>query len=394
MSRTPSDGTRWRLGRRRDAPEDRALTASTISPALIPYATSGQAAVLPTNALAVADVFACVRALSDAAASIPLVSYRKTASGRTRVAGALGDLLRQPAPATTQANLVGQAVAHLNLYGNAYLGKFRDADGKIEQLALLHPDCVAPELRAGRPVYTVSDGRGRQSEHGVEDVIHIRALSTDGLLGLSPVRQCRVALGLSQSLAQHAAAFFENGARPSGILKVPNDIDPDELIALRASWSQRHTGTANAHRTAIVSGDVAFDAITGPLDDLQFVEQRHLSTAEIARIFRVPPWMVGASSGDSMTYSNVEQQTLAFVTYSLRPWLVLIEQAVSEDADLCRGSLYVEFLLDALLRADSRTRADVYTAALSPDTGWMNRAEVRRLENLDPEPDGPQETTA
>ena len=276
-------------------------------------------------------------------------------------------------------------MTHLLLFGNAYLGKFRDTEGHVSQLALLHPDRVTPELRAGQPVYTVNDGRGRRSEHGVDDVIHIRALSTDGLLGLSPVRECRVALSLSQGLAEQAAMFFENGARPTGILKAPAGQD-ETLKRISEAWSMRHAGTRNAHRIAVISGEVEFTAITGPLDDLQFVEQRHLSTAEIARVFRVPPWMVGASSGDSMTYSNTESQALSFVTHSLRPWLVLIEQAISEDSDLAPGALYVEFLLDALLRADSATRSDVYTRALDPLTGWMTREEVRRLENLDPEP--------
>jgi len=102
----------------------------------------------------------------------------------------------------------------------------------------------------------------------------------------------------------------------------------------------------------------------------------------------VPPWMVGADAGSSMTYSNVESQALAFVTYSLRPWLVAIEQALSADEDLFPGTLYCEFVLDALLRADSSTRAAVYTAALDPVTGWMDRDEVRGLENLEPRPAG------
>ena len=110
-----------------------------------------------------------------------------------------------------------------------------------------------------------------------------------------------------------------------------------------------------------------------------------MSTQEVCRVFRIPPWMVGASSGDSLTYSNTESQALAFVTFSLRPWLVTIEQAITADSDLCRGSLYVEFLLDALLRADSKTRADVYALALDAERGWMTRREVRRLENLEPE---------
>ena len=351
----------------------------------LPYSPMSATTISPNNAMTVADVFAAVRCLSDAAASIPLIPYRRTANGRTRAEGRLADLLRQPAPATTQANLVGQTVAHLNLYGNAYLGLFRDSGDTVEQLALLHPDRVTPELRAGKPIYTVNDGHGHQSEHGTDDIIHIRALSTDGLVGLSPVRQCRVAMGLSQSLAEHAAMFFEAGARPTGILKVPVGSG-EALERVQAAWTNKHAGTRNAHRIAVVSGDVDFTAITGPLDDLQFVQQRHLSTAEIARIFRIPPFMLGASSGDSMTYSSTEMQSLAFVTFALRPWLVLIEQAISEHAALCPGALYVEFLLDALLRADSKTRSEVYTAALNPDTGYMTRAEVRARENLDPEP--------
>lgn len=121
-------------------------------------------------------------------------------------------------------------------------------------------------------------------------------------------------------------------------------------------------------------------------EDAQFLGQRELSAREVARLFRVPPWMIGAGDGGSMTYSNVEQQAQAFVTFSLRPWLVLIEQAITADVDLCPPGIYVEFLLDALMRGESKTRAEVYTAALNPETGWMTRDEVRRLENLGPAP--------
>ncbi|MEJ7894537.1 MAG: phage portal protein [Solirubrobacteraceae bacterium] len=385
----------WWGGRRRV--EDREVVPVVPAPlpvapllpqAMFPTGISGVPVVSPANALAVADVFACVRCLSDAAASIPLIPYRKTADGRTRASGSLSDLLRRPSPGTTLPNLIGTAMAHLNLYGNCFIGKFRDADGRVGQLALLHPDRVGVELRDGRPVYAVNDGFGRQSEHGVEDIVHVRGLSTDGLVGLSPVRQCRVAMDLSASLAAHANHFFQNGARPTGILRTPPFADQAAEDAFGAEFGANELGLRNAHKIAVVTSNLPLDFIqlTGPLDDLQFVEQRHLSTAEIARIFRVPPWMVGASSGDSMTYSNTESQALAFVTHSLRPWLVLIEQAISEDADLCPGAIYVEFLLDALLRADSKTRSEVYTAALDPATGWMTREEVRRLENLEPEP--------
>ncbi|MEJ7787448.1 MAG: phage portal protein [Solirubrobacteraceae bacterium] len=354
----------------------------------------GEQTFTADTALRIGDVWAAVRVLSDAAASVPLIAYRRTPEGRTRATGHLADLLAKPSAATTQAGLIGQTMAHLNLYGNAYIGLFRDADGRVEQLALLHPDRVTPELVAGQPVYQVNDGRGHRTTHGPEDVLHIRApLSLDGITGLSPIRSCRTALGLADGLAEHALSFFRNGARPSGILSIPDDTigrDPAgrdiHLEQLRANLDGLHAGARNAHRVAILTGEISWTALAGPLDDLQFVEQRHLSTSDIARMFRVPPWMVGASSGDSMTYSNTESQALSFVTWSLRPWLVVIEQAFNAHPDLCPGSQYVEFLLDSLLRSDSATRADVYTKALDPVTGWMTRAEIRKRENLDPEP--------
>jgi HK97 family phage portal protein len=371
-----------RLFRRRD--EERALPAQTTWPAsqVVSYAPQ----LAPQRALQVADVFACVRALADSAASVPLIPYRRLESGRSRVSGGrLPALLASPAPAVTQANLIGTCMAHLVLYGNAYLGKYRDGDGRVEQLAMIHPDRVAVELKAGRPRYTVTGPTGERADASVDDLVHIRALSTDGLLGLSPIKQARMAVSLADGLGVFSEAFVRNGARPSGFLKVSSGSSKDQLEQLSESAAAKHGGAENAHRIAVVTGDLDWTPMSGPLDDLQFVEQRKLSTAEICRIFRVPPWMVGASSGDSMTYSNTEQQALSFVTHSLRPWLVLIEQAISQDADLCPGSLYVEFLLDALLRADSKTRAEIYEKALDPITGWLNRDEVRRLENLGPE---------
>ncbi len=379
----------WFRRRRGDHVEERTLTPDTVPPVML-SSDPGSPAIGPTNALAIADAYACVRVLSDAAASLPLIPYRRTATGRERYSGLIADLLTRPAPATTQANLVGQLVAHLNLHGNAYLGKFRGPDGKIEQLGLLAPDRVVPQLNAGVPYYRYSPLIGEQQLLTTRDVIHVRALSTNGLSGLSPVRQCRSALGLAQNLATHASVFFENDARPSGILKIEDGSNQGEALrGLRESWDTRLGGVQNAHKIAVLSGDVSFTPLSMPLEDAQFLGQRELSTREIARIFRIPPWMIGATDGNRMTYSNTEQQALSFVIYSLRPWLVLIEQALTADPDLSPAGVYIEFLIDALLRGDSQTRAQVYAQALNPVSGWMTREEVRRLENLDPEDDRP-----
>lgn len=369
--------------------EDRTLTNQSIPPVMLSSTPAGS--VAPNNALTVADAYACVRVLADAAASVPLIPYRRTGNGRQRLEGGrIADLLERPAPAMTQAGLIGQTVAHLNLYGNAYLGKFR-RNGELDQLALLQPDRVQPEIRAGQPIYTVTGPEGEQSVHGPADIVHVKALTTDGLVGLSPVRQARTVLGLSDQLAEHASSFFANDARPTGIVKLQRfgDVD-DQVEDLREAWNDQHRGTDNAHRIAVVAGEVDFLPIGMPLDDAQFLQQRKLSAVEVARVFRVPPHLIGADTGESMTYSNLETAAIEFVTYSLRPWLVAIEQAITNDPDLCSERQYVEFLLDALLRADSATRAEVYTKALDPITGWMDRDEVRQRENLTPEPAQPQ----
>lgn len=391
---------RERLGLRPPV-EDRALPAHDVPPSVQLYTSPGSTTVTPTTAPQVADAYACVRVLADAAASIPLHVFRRTQAGRQRVeSGRTPVLLEHPAPGMTQAALIGQIVAHLNLHGNAYVGKFRNGAGEIAQLALLPPENVVPEIRAGRPVYTLTNPHGRPTEHGADDIVHIKALTTDGLVGLSPVRQARVVLGLSDTLAKHAATFFDGDALPAGVLRVnqfgvptvaPSLEDqadgvqpPSDLDEIRDAWTSGQAGKGR-RRVAVVSGEVEFTPVSMPLEDAQFLQQRQLSAVEVARVFRVPPHMIGAPTGESMTYANVEQLALEFVTFSLRPQLVLIEQALSVDPALFATRTYCEFVLDALLRADHATRADVYTKALDPLTGWMSRQEVRALENLPPE---------
>jgi HK97 family phage portal protein len=221
-------------------------------------------------------------------------------------------------------------------------------------------------------------------------VLHVRLpLSVDGILGLSPIAATRHALPLADSLATMARSFAENGARPSGMLKASGHLAHGQAEMLRDLFDNRHGGARQAGGVLVVEGELDWTPLALALEDAQFIEQRRLSTAEIARIFRVPPWMIGAPSGDSMTYSNVHEQAAAFVKFSLTPYLTAIEQAISADADLAPGALYAEFVLDGLLRADAKTRAEVYRLALDPQTGWMSRPEVRELENLPPEPPRP-----
>lgn len=335
------------------------------------------------RALGLADVFACVRVLAESAASLPLHTYRRTDAGRERVStGRLAELLERPAPGVTTSSFIGTVMAHLLLHGNCYVGKYRDEAGRIAQLGPLDPRQIRVELVRGVPVYELHRD-GRTTRHGPDDVLHVRAaLSTDGTLGLSPIGAVRDALTHADALAGQARSFARNAARPSGVIKLAGTATHEQVEALKAAFTARHGGPDGAGGVAVVQGELDWQALSLSLVDAQFIEQRQLSTAEIARIFRVPPWMIGAPAGDSLTYSNTEQQGAAFVTFSLRPWLVAIEQALSADRDLSPSPLYAEFALDGLLRADAKTRAEVYRLALDPVAGWMSREEVRQLENL------------
>jgi HK97 family phage portal protein len=274
-------------------------------------------------------------------------------------------------------------MVHLNVYGEAFVGKYRNPDGEIGQLGLLPPETVQVERRGSRIVYLLDTLKGR-TEHGPEDILHVKGMSEDGLRGLSPVTQCRIALGLSSSLQQSAKSYTEHGSAPSGVLSVPSG-QSEAAERIQATWQARHGGVEKMHKVAVVSGDIKFTPVGFSADDSQFLQQRELSAREVARIFRVLAWAIDAPTGDSLTYANVAEQNRALSTLSLRPWAVRIETAFSNDPTLCPGGTYLLCDFDGLQRAAPEQRAQQYTAALNPETGWMRREEVRELEDLPPE---------
>ncbi len=375
------------MGWFRGRTEDRTLTAPEQPAGLLaPFMSTGAPLTVNTgNILSVSDAYACIRLLSDSISSLPLHVYRRTTAGRVRAGSdsRAVQLLNRPSPGSTGVDLISQVVTHLNVFGECFIAKYR-SDDTIVQLGLIHPDSVQVELRGQRVVYTLSTARG-QTEHGPSDILHVKGLSLDGLRGLSPVAQCRTALGLSSSLQASAKAFTEHGSRPSGVLTAAAGSG-DALQRIQETWTARHAGASNMHRVAVVAGDVKFEPIAFSADDSQFLQQRELSAREVARCFRVPAWAIDAPTGDSLTYGNVSEQNRALVTHSLRPWIVRIETAISNDTDLCPGGTYAQFELDGLLRADAKSRAEQYTLALA---GWMTRAEVRELEDLPPEENTP-----
>jgi HK97 family phage portal protein len=364
--------------------ENRALPAPTVQPGLLPYNDSAPLTVTTSNALRISDAWACVRVLADSISTLPLHAYRRTPAGRVPAGDSarIVQLLQRPSPGSTGIDLISTMMVHLAVYGETFVGKYR-SDGEIVQLGCISPESVQVELRGQRIVYTLSTQHG-QVEVGPEDVLHVKGMSMDGLRGLSPVTQCRLALGLSSSLQESARQYFENGSRPSGVLTVPAGSN-DAVERISKVWHSRHAGVQNRHRVAVVSGDIAFHPVAFSAEDSEFVSQREMSTREIARIWRIPAWCIEGETAGSMTYANVVEQNRALVTHSLRPWATRIEKAISNDTTLAPGGTYVQFDFDALLRADAATRAATYEKALNPETGWLQRREVRELEDLPPE---------
>ena len=338
------------------------------------------------QAIAIGDVWAAVRVLADAASSLPLHVYRKAAGGRERVeSGKLVDLLERPGPGTSQADLVSSLMSHLAVYGNAYVAKYRTA-GEIVQIGLLHPERVRPCLRAGSCASATRPRRGAAAAAHRADVVHVKGLSVDGLVGLRAVSQASRVLGLSDELVKHALAYFDVGTaggsgRPAGVLRLGQGAPIEEL-------ERTQEGEGKGERAAARHpGDRGRGRVHG---DHRPARRRAVRRAAPTRRPGDRPGVPDPAAHARRAHRrladvpNVEQESIDFVRYSLTPWLRRIELAISDDPDLAFQRQFVKFETDGLLRADADTRAEVYTRALDPVTGWMDRDEVRQLEDLPP----------
>lgn len=339
------------------------------------------------SALGLIPVFSCVRLLAESVAQLPLIVYRDGA-GRDRARDSLQwRLLHDRANPTMPADQLWELVTgHLNLWGNAYLEKVRTGD-IVTELWPINPRKVTVDREDdGSKVFTVGSAENA-TKLTDRDVIHIPAFGYDGKCGLSPLATARQALGVAQAREQYEGNFYANDASPGGYISHPQRLSPEALSNLRESWDASHRGAALARRPAIFEEGMTWHSVGIPLEDQQFIEGHRFTVGQIARLFRVPPEMVGGDSGGSLTYSTVEGQALHFVKFSLGHWLVRIEKALYADDDLFPDkALYPEFLVEGLLRGDSGSRADFYTKMRG--IGVLSPNEIRALENLPPREGG------
>ncbi len=341
--------------------------------------------VSPETAMRVSAVYACVKILAETIATLPLVVYERTGDGGKRKATEhwlYGLLHDEPNEAQTAFEFKEMMEGHLALRGNAYAEIEGQFAGRATQLIPLHPDRVRVEkTKAGVIRYEVSDIRAG-SRRIVErnNMLHIKGLSSDGIKGLSPIQQAAEAVGLSMAAEEFGAAFFGSGASAGNVLEHPGKLSDKARNNMRDSLREQHVGTANAFKTLILEENMKWQQLGIKPNEGQFIETRKFQVSDIARIFRIPPHLIGDL--EKSTFNNIEQQSLEFVIYTMLPWFARWEQAITRALLVQeRDKYFVEFMVDGLLRGNIKDRYIAYTRGIQ--WGFISRNEVREKENLE-----------
>ncbi|HFT1689441.1 TPA: phage portal protein [Providencia stuartii] len=336
------------------------------------------------KALQLSAVWSCVRLLSESISTLPLKIYQYQADGSRVIAKdhpAYRVLCRRPNAEMTPSRFMLMVVASLCLQGNAYIEK-RYIGGKLVSLQPLLPQLVTVKrLDNGLLDYQCVDQGGKNRPIPVKNMMHIRGFGLDGVVGLTPIQVGRNILGSAIATDETAAKIFRNGLLASGFLSSKTALTKEQREKLRG-YLNAFISSENAGKLMILENDLSYNGISMNPEDAQLLQSRSWSIEEICRWFRVPPFMVGHADKQSSWASSVEGMNMQFLTNTLRPLLVNIEQEINRcllDSD---DDYYAEFSVEGLLRADSAGRAAYYTTALQ--NGWMSRNDVRRLENLPP----------
>lgn len=376
---------RWFRGR--DAPRD--STAGSSYRFFFGGTTSGKA-VTERSAMQMTAVYSCVRILAEAIAGLPLHLYRYGEDGSKEKAidHPLYALLHdEPNPEMTSFVFRETLMTHLLLWGNAYAQIIRNGKGEVVALYPLMPNRMTVDRDENGQLYyeyrTSQDDahtmKGSVVRLSPRDILHVPGLGFDGLVGYSPIAMAKNAIGLAIATEEYGSKFFANGATPGGVLEHPNVVKDPERV--RTSWNAAFGGSANANKVAVLEEGMKYTPISISPEQAQFLETRKFQINEIARIFRVPPHMIGDLEKSS--FSNIEQQSLEFVKYTLDPWVCRWEQSMQRallKPDE-KSAYFLKFNVDGLLRGDYQSRMNGY--AVGRQNGWMSANDIRELENLD-----------
>ena len=371
----------------RDKPQNR--TAGSDYLFLNGTSSSGKA-VNERSAMQMTAVYSCARILAEALACLPLHLYRYKPDGSKEKATdhPLYHLLHdEPNPEMSSFVFRETLMTHLLLWGNAYAQIIRNGKGEVVALYPLMPNRMTVDRDLNGKLYykyrTTSDDAPTMEGSVVtlppSQVLHIPGLGFDGVVGYSPIAMAKNAIGMAIACEEYGAKFFANGAQPGGVLEHPGTIKDPQRV--RESWQSTFGGSGNANKIAVLEEGMKYTPISISPEQAQFLETRKFQINEIARIFRVPPHMVGDLEKSS--FSNIEQQSLEFVKYTLDPWVVRWEQTLFRAlfTDKEKKEYFFKFNLEGLLRGDYATRMSGYATARQ--NGWLSANDIRELENLD-----------
>ena len=345
--------------------------------------TSSGAAVTLTTATRITTVDACINVLAQTMASMPLKVYRLTKDGKEPDPNhPLWPLLHN-APNKIQTSFEWRetATAHTALRGASYNFIVQRNDGSIEELRPLNPDAVTPFMAPDFTIaYRYFPPGGKQQILLDSEVLRIPAISDDGIIPQSTLTKHRETFGVSLSSQEYLARFFSNSAAPKGALTIPATVGPEAVKLLRESWEERHKGAHNANKLAILDGGMEWQSIGMSNDDAQYLEIAQFQVADIARIYRVPPHMVGDLTRS--TFSNIEHQTIDFANYTILPWTRRWEDRLNRSllTEAGRKTHFIGFEMKGLMRGDSKARSEFYKKLFNLSA--MTANDILRAEDM------------
>ena len=342
--------------------------------------------VTERTAMQTTAVYACVRIIAETVASLPLHVYEYTEGGKARVySHPLYKLLHDiPNPEMNSFVLREVMMTHLLLWGNSYSQIIRNGKGEVTALYPLMPEKMSVDRGTdGKLYYTYTTDKQGSFVFEKDEILHVVGLGFDGLIGHSPIAMAKNAIGLSIAAEEYGSSFFSNSGTPSGVLEHPGLLKEPKKV--RDAWEAAYGGSGNAHKVAVLEEGMKFNPISINPQEAQFLETRKFQVNEICRIFRVPPHMIADLERSS--FNNIEQQSLDFVTNTIRPWLVRIEQTVFQQlfTEKEQEKYFVKFNVDGLLRGDFLSRMNGYSIGIQ--NGFMSPNDVRELEDMNLIPD-------
>ncbi|RFP32426.1 phage portal protein [Duganella sp. BJB476] len=343
--------------------------------------------VTADSSLQLTAVYGCVRVLANAVMTLPFVLYEQMDNGGKKKITKhwLYKLFaKRPNDFQNPAEFRAMMQGHLTLRGNAFARIFGNGRGEVTDLIPIHPDRVTIELLGDTNWrYRIQNNDGTTTPVARQDMFHLKGISGDGILGYSPIQLARNALAGAIAAQNYGTRYFQNDASPTGgWIEHPGNFKDTEARRLWSESWQEQQGGKNKGKIAVLEYGLKFHpGVPIKNGDAQFIEYRKYSISDIARLFGVPPHMIGDL--EKATFSNIEQQSIDFVIHSLTPWLVCWEEAIRYNfLDPDDDTLQVEFPTISLLRGDSAARGIYINTRIM--NGSMTRNEARLMEGDNP----------